>query len=943
MKKKKVLKISLGVIGALLPLIICTILFWLGPTIQLVVEQIGPKALGTDVKIEKLSINPRKGIIHLSGFTIANPEHYSSSNSVSLASLDIAVDMASLFAKTVTVHEVAINSPHFVFEQSSASDNIAEYIQSIENFIGYDPSVPVDPKKEEKKRKKKEKSAKKRAEKEPVIVIVESLQVNDIQLLLNNSDDPDLDISVGLDSLTVSMTNGVVAVDNLYVNNPKRLSSKDLISLDKIFIKVDPATIYKAPLKIDDVQIIDPHFYVEWAYDASTVSEFLYIADATYQRIQEWPLPKKTETSKTNLVEVADMPKKAPPPPPDIYTVSVTNFQFHLVNSVYHTRTITASLDLLSADLSSGTIDFSKFAISNPTRLETENLFTLDGISIKLDPDSIYTKTVVFDDITIRTPYLFLESNPKTDTVEELMKIAETATSSIPTNTLTTASAKTNITEEATTVDMAKSDPEVTPPIELHNLLVDDIQVLYLNTTTNSVSTEQRMLAGIGSITVKLVDGKIHVSEVTIPNMPGFHKTNLFHLANIDVSIDPETLFKEQMIINKVFIDSPTANMEQTEKSGNVAALQKSLMELAPEPGDSEDAPKVSSVPQEIPAEPMPQTEPVILQELQVTNLAINLTLPPDTNAPTHKAISYLNPMSYMKAGKADPKAAQATNVVTEVEDRNLHLLGFQSLTFTPPDGMLTIDHLRVSNPPGFSKKDLMRIQQFRVDIDENSLQTDTVIIEDTLILKPDIRYERQIRSDNLKALELTIHQAAVHRQEAMDDEAQAPIKEPKEELPIPEGTNMVASATQAESSPEGQKVVINKLLIKGGIVRAKLSALPSIPVPLMDIEMVDVGKKEGGASVEDATQSVLDTLYEHIINAVGSTTGVATDSLKSAGSMTMGAVEGLWDGAGNLLGKASDGVGNAVTGTKDAIEETVEKVKKKRTIRRAGRRSPTQ
>ena len=110
-----------------------------------------------------------------------------------------------------------------------------------------------------------------------------------------------------------------------------------------------------------------------------------------------------------------------------------------------------------------------------------------------------------------------------------------------------------------------------------------------------------------------------------------------------------------------------------------------------------------------------------------------------------------------------------------------------------------------------------------------------------------------------------------------------------------------------------------------------------------MDIEMVDVGKKEGGASVEDATQSVLDTLYEHIINAVGSTTGVATDSLKSAGSMTMGAVEGLWDGAGNLLGKASDGVGNAVTGTKDAIEETVEKVKKKRKIRRTGRRSPTQ
>ncbi len=151
MKKKKALKIILLSMASLVLLLVLVVLFWLGPTVKVIVKMIGPQALGTPIAIEKLSINPRKGILHLSGFSIANQESFGESNAVALASLDIAIEMGSIFSQTVMVHQVRINSPHFTFEQSSASDNIAEYIRSIEDFIGYDPNVPPEPKEKKKK------------------------------------------------------------------------------------------------------------------------------------------------------------------------------------------------------------------------------------------------------------------------------------------------------------------------------------------------------------------------------------------------------------------------------------------------------------------------------------------------------------------------------------------------------------------------------------------------------------------------------------------------------------------------------------------------------------------------------------------------------------------------------------------------------------------------
>lgn len=162
---RKVAGALLSIITLLVIVLLCVFLFWLGPAVKFAAETVGSKALGAPLTISELSISPLKGTLHLSEFRIANPEKFGSSNIVSLASLDIAMDMTSLFSRTVVVHQVELNRPHLTYEQGSATDNITEFILNVHAFVGYDPSTPPDPKKLEKKRRKKEKKAQRKSEK----------------------------------------------------------------------------------------------------------------------------------------------------------------------------------------------------------------------------------------------------------------------------------------------------------------------------------------------------------------------------------------------------------------------------------------------------------------------------------------------------------------------------------------------------------------------------------------------------------------------------------------------------------------------------------------------------------------------------------------------------------------------------------------------------------
>jgi hypothetical protein len=88
-----------------------------------------------------------------------------------------------------------------------------------------------------------------------------------------------------------------------------------------------------------------------------------------------------------------------------------------------------------------------------------------------------------------------------------------------------------------------------------------------------------------------LVDGKIQINAITVPNPPGFVSSNLFHLANIDITLVPGSVFSPQTVIQKIFINSPTINLEQTETSGNASELKDTLMGFMPPAPEANGAP----------------------------------------------------------------------------------------------------------------------------------------------------------------------------------------------------------------------------------------------------------------------------------------------------------------------------------------------------------------
>lgn len=734
-------------LGAVVLLLILVVMFWLGPTVKVITHKIGPKLLGSPIRLKHLSINPRKGTLHLDGLSISNLDGFGRSNVVWLAHLDVAIDMGSLFSETVTVHRVQIDSPHFTYEQNTASDNITEFILNIQDFIGIDPNAP----------KKEKKEKKEKTPRDPKKVIIESLEINDIQMHLANLDDPLLDIDLGVEQFGVSMTNGAVSLRNL--------------------------------------------------------------------------------------------------------------------------------------------------SVRNPARLKTPHLFTLESVDVILDPATLYSDRISILDVQVSTPYAYLEQNPETDTVAEFIKIADRLALRTASHPPVTPPAE----------NLPPPEPAGTAPVgvDLHNLQVNDIQLKLLDSTRTNAPAAPETLASIRTITVKLVEGTVGIDHIAIPNPPGFHAADLFHLDRIAITLDPESVFSDQVLIRQVLVESPKIHLEQTETTGNGTELQKTLAGFVPPAPETPDSPPITVAKPESAPPPVPLAkQPVLLETLLVTNLAVNAILPPPetstSNSPAASAwsrieLSALNPTTYAHANPSNETASATT--------KEIPILAFDLLSVEPLKGIVVISNLRIGNPQGFSNPHLVMLQQFTLSLDPDSMMSDTLLIREIKIEEPSVAYERKLTTDNIKALQQTIEGAVLRREETLEKSGD---------------TRDTASSTK-------QKVIIEHLLVENGTVRAKISALPTAPIPLPTIEMKDVGKKEGGASIGEASSQIFNAFYNAIIGVVANATGIAGDALKGAGGLTMDAIGSLTGGFSELTRR--NGQDNAAEVTEEP--EPVPEKKKRRFFKR--------
>lgn len=228
-----------------------------------------------------------------------------------------------------------------------------------------------------------------------------------------------------------------------------------------------------------------------------------------------------------------------------------------------------------------------------------------------------------------------------------------------------------------------------------------------------------------------------------------------------------------------------------------------------------------------------------------------------------------------IKAGieTAGPKFAQVPMSVANVR---LNL-------FT---GTVHIKDLIVGNPEGFNTPSAMELGELDVDIAMSSLFSDTIVIKKILIDAPQITYEKSLKSSNLSALQANL----------APKDAKKPAGEPAPEKK--EGADM--------------NVVIEDFQLNGAKVHVTITALggKKMTLPLPDIQMKDIGKESGGASLTEVLSETLGAVSKAVVDAVASTGGIAGDALKKVGGTATDASSGAVDAAKGAANSIKKGVG---------------------------------
>ncbi len=130
------MKKILIIIPVLIILIVVALSFSLNSIIKGGIETIGPKALGTDVRLQDVSISLLSGKGELKGMFIGNPAGFNTDSAFKLGEVKLAMDVKSIFSDRIIIDEIYINAPDITYEKGMKSDNIKALLKNIESFTG---------------------------------------------------------------------------------------------------------------------------------------------------------------------------------------------------------------------------------------------------------------------------------------------------------------------------------------------------------------------------------------------------------------------------------------------------------------------------------------------------------------------------------------------------------------------------------------------------------------------------------------------------------------------------------------------------------------------------------------------------------------------------------------------------------------------------------------
>ena len=270
-----------------------------------------------------------------------------------------------------------------------------------------------------------------------------------------------------------------------------------------------------------------------------------------------------------------------------------------------------------------------------------------------------------------------------------------------------------------------------------------------------------------------------------------------------------------------------------------------------------------------------------------------------------------LLPIWFGPVVKTAANAAVPGIVKTDFHMGHLHL--------NPYTARFELGDMQLSNPQGYSEKYAVTLGDIIFDAETLSLATDVIHIEEITVkdIFVSVVSGGENKVDNFKQFQYNVA-GGKEKYEAAQAEKQKAEEEEAEKIQLEEMQNpKAAEEEKAKLAEEEKKVIIDKLYISG--LKVQYGILPiSVPVT---IELTDIGRKTGGATLEEAWQQI----WEGILKSAG----IAGEQLKALGNLTGDAAKQATEAASKAAAQATAAVGNATESATKAASQATESVGK--------------
>ncbi|MDA0346515.1 MAG: hypothetical protein O3C43_04090 [Verrucomicrobia bacterium] len=190
------------------------------------------------------------------------------------------------------------------------------------------------------------------------------------------------------------------------------------------------------------------------------------------------------------------------------------------------------------------------------------------------------------------------------------------------------------------------------------------------------------------------------------------------------------------------------------------------------------------------------------------------------------------------------------------------------------------LEGLKIHNPEGFSGEHAFYAEHLALDLKPMSVLSDKIVIEEILIIGPDIQFEQKLGSSNLKQIL---------------DNVQAFAGSPEE---------------AEEEASGGKKLEIKRFILKDAKVGVGLGTKP-ISITIPTIEINGLGEGEEGITGAEVISVLLTEVTSQVIAAIAKNPDVI---LKGGGDL----LKNVGESGGNALEK----LGGLFGGSKDKKED---------------------